>query len=183
MDRDLVEQARDGDREAYETLARAVAPRLYRAAYRMVRDAELAQDAVQVALVSIWRELPRLQDADKFEAWSYRIALRSAVNVLRSERGGVARLRVVMPEDVGGPDTTGPVQDREVLEQAFRRLTPEHRAIVVLRHYVGMTLEEVAEILEIPAGTARSRLHYALRAMRAALEADERPTATGRQTA
>ena len=180
MDRELVVRAQHGDRDAYEALARAAAPAMYRAAYRILRDADFAQDAVQQALVAIWRDLPRLREPEKFEAWSYRAVVRSASNVLRSERSSIRRLRVVLPDDAGGPDSTVSVADREALEQAFRRLTPEHRAIVVLRHYVGLSLEEAADALKLPPGTARSRLHYALRALRAAIEAGERTPSESR---
>jgi RNA polymerase sigma-70 factor (ECF subfamily) len=173
---ELVLRAQGGDRDAYEALARSVAPELYRVAYRILRNVELAQDAVQHALVAIWRDLPQLRDADRFSAWTYRAVVRAAYNVIRSERGALSRFRVIATADVGGPDSTVSVAERHALEQAFRRLTPEHRAIVVLRHYVGLSIEEAADALGIPPGTARSRLHYAIRALRAALEADERPS-------
>jgi RNA polymerase sigma factor (sigma-70 family) len=89
-----------------------------------------------------------------------------------------------LPDDLpGGPDDLLSVADRDQLERGFRRLDPQQRALLVLRHFAGYEPSEIAEILGIPAGTARSRLHHAHRAMRAALEADARATAIGGQLA
>ena len=185
MDRELVEHAQRGDRDAYDALARAVAPQLYRAAHRIVRDLDAAQDATQLALVAIWRELPRLRDPERFEAWSYRLVVRQCLMELRSRR----RRLTVVPErafdhdaERGEPsraDHSGAVSDRDELERAFRLLTEEQRAVVVLRHYIGLSLAEAAEVLGVPTGTAASRLHYATRALRAALDANDRALAAG----
>jgi len=189
MDRELVEQAQRGDMDAYDALARAVAPRLYRSAHRIMRDLDSAQDATQQALVALWRELPRLRDPDKFDAWTYQLVVRYCLMELRSRR---RRLTVVRNlHDVGSSGLNEPsraddarsVADRDELERAFRLLTEEQRAIVVLRHYVGLSVDESAEVLGVPRGTAASRLHYATRALRAALEANDRQAAIGGQGA
>ena len=185
MDRELVEQAQRGDRDAYDAIVRAVAPRLYRVAHRIVRDFDAAQDATQLGLVAIWRELPRLRDPDRFDAWAYQLVVRYCLMELRARRRRLA----VVPD--GGFDTlegspepsmadeSRSVADRDELERAFRLLTGEQRAVVVLRHYVGLSVAESAEVLGVPAGTAASRLHYATRALRAALEANDRLVAAG----
>jgi len=185
MDRDLVEQAQRGDKDAYDILARAAAGRLYRVAQRITRDLDLAQDATQMALVAMWRELPRLRDPDRFEAWTYQLVVRHSLMELRSRRRRLTVTRDLATSSGyrGEPaqaDDSRAVADRDELERAFRRLTEEQRAVVVLRHYVGMTVAESAEALGVPVGTAASRLHYATRALRAALEANERPSTAGR---
>jgi DNA-directed RNA polymerase specialized sigma24 family protein len=132
VDRALVERARGGDRDAYEALAHASARRLYLTAYRIVRDGDQAEDAVQHTLVAMWRELPSLRDQ---------------------------------------------------LERALHALSVEHRTIVVLHHYVGLPLGEIAEILGVPYGTVGSRLHHAMRALRASVSAGERTAISGGQPA
>ena len=183
VDRDLVEQAARSDREAFGVLARVHADRLYAIAQRILRDVDRSEDAVQQALVIAWRELPRLRDPDRFEAWLHRILVRACYAEARRRREWNAHVRVLPIDGPAGPDEAGAVADRDVVDRGFRRLPPEQRAILVLHHYLGLTPAEIAETLGIPAGTARSRLHYAHRAMRAALEADTRPVAVaGGQT-
>jgi RNA polymerase sigma-70 factor (ECF subfamily) len=178
--RDLVERAAAGDQAAFESLVRASAGRLFAIAYRVTRDHHLAEDALQQTLVTIWDELPRLRDADRFEAWSYRLIVRSSVAQAKRERRGGPVIRL-LPDDAdadpiaaGGPDEFGRVADRDQLERGFRRLTAEQRAVLVLQHYNGLSLAEIADVLGIPIGTAGSRLHHATRALRAALDADAR---------
>lgn len=180
MERDLVERAQRGDEHAFAELAFAIGDRLFAVAYRILRDSDLADDAVQQSLVSIWRELPALRDRDRFGAWSYRLLVNACYREARRARRWQANLQLVDPPDPGG-DPQLSVADRDQLERAFRRLKPEQRAAVVLQYYLGMSLDEVAETLGIPVGTARSRIHYAKQSLRAALEADARPAAEGRQ--
>ena len=179
VQRDLVERAARGEHEAFDALARLVSGRLFAIAYRILRDHYLAEDAVQQALITIWNELPRLRDPERFDAWSYRLIVRSSVAEARRERRGGAAIQL-LPEDSDvspAPDQYRAVADRDQLERGFRRLTPEQRAILVLQHYAGQSLAEIADVLGIPVGTAGSRLHYATRALRAAIEADGRNVA------
>ena len=174
MDRFLVEQARRGDREAFTTLAFELSDRLFAVAHRILRDFDAAGDALQVTLVRIWQDLPALRDADQIEGWSYRILVRACHDQLRRQRRRAPVLDLLPPlPDEPAPDDA--VVDRDQLERAFRRLSTEQRAAVVLQYYRGLTLPEIAEALGVPVGTVRSRLHYAKRAMRAAIEADSRP--------
>src|SRR5512144_111647 len=161
MDRDLVEAARNGDREAYADLIRVRGDRLFAIAQRILRDVHRTEDAVQEALVIAWRDLPGLRDADRFDAWLYRLVVRSCVAEAQRERRFGATIRVLPVELPGGTDDYVSVADRDELERGFRRLPVEQRAIIVLRHYVGLETSEIAEIVGIPAGTVRSRLHHA----------------------
>lgn len=179
MDRDLVVAARSGSREAYADLIRSRGDRLYAIAQRILRDADRAEDALQDALVIAWRDLPGLRDPARFDAWLHRLTVRACIDETLRERRRVASLRVVQIEIASGVDDLVSVADRDQLERGFRRLPPEQRALLVLRHYAGYEPAEIAEILGIPAGTARSRLHHAHRAMRAALDADARSAAIG----
>jgi RNA polymerase sigma-70 factor (ECF subfamily) len=183
VDRDLVEAARRGDREAYADLIRTRGDRLYAIAQRILRDVDRTEDAVQDALVIAWRDLPGLRDPDRFDAWLHRLVVRSCVREASRQRRLVANLRALPTDLPGSSDDLLSVADRDQLDRGFRRLDPEQRAILVLRHFAGFEPTEIAAILGIPAGTARSRLHHAHRAMRAALEADARTAAIGGQLA
>jgi RNA polymerase sigma-70 factor (ECF subfamily) len=169
VDRDLVERARKADREAFAVLVHQVSDSLYAVAYRILRDAGLAEDALQNALVLAWRRLPKLREPDRFEAWIHRILVHACYDESSRAKPWRATVRVLPVDAPSGADETGAVVDRDELERAFRRLSLEQRAVFVLHHYVGLPLVEVAELLEIPAGTARSRLHYAIEGLRQAL--------------
>ena len=179
VDRDLVEAARNGDREAYADLVRARGDRLFGIAQRILRDVDRTEDAVQDALVIAWRDLPSLRDPDRFDAWLHRLVVRSCVAEAARERRLAANLRVLPIEIPSGTDEYTTVADRDQLERGFRRLPPDQRAIIVLRHFAGWEPSEIAETLGIPPGTVRARLHHAHRAMRAALDADARAIAVG----
>ena len=176
MDRDLVEAARNGDREAYVDLIRVRSDRLFAIAQRILRDIDRAEDALQDALVIAWRDLRGLRDPDRFDAWLQRLLINVCITQATRERRRTANLRVLPIDGPAAPDELLSIADRDQLDRGFRRLPPEQRAILVLHHYLGYEPSEIAETLGIPAGTARSRLHHAHRAMRAALEADARST-------
>ena len=169
MDRDLVERARQGDREAFAVLVHQVSDTLYAVAHRILRDTGLAEDALQNALVLAWRRLPKLREPDRFEAWIHRILVHACYDESQRTRSWRSNVRVLPVEEPSGSDEHAAIADRDELERAFRRLSLEQRAVFVLHHYVGLPLVEIAELLEIPAGTARSRLHYAIEALRHAL--------------
>lgn len=175
MDPSLVTRAQQGDEDAFARLAVAIGDRLHAVAYRILRDTDLAEDATQQALVAIWRDLPKLRDPARFDAWSYRLLVRACYAEGRRTNHWQPMLRLLGSDEPVLADGTSRVVDRDQLERAFRRLSIDHRAVVVLHHYLEMPLEAVAETLAIPAGTVRSRLHYAMRGLRAAIEADARP--------
>ena len=183
VDRDLVELARGGDREAYADLIRVRGDWLFAIAQRILRDVDRTEDAVQDALVIAWRDLSGLRDPDRFDAWLRRLLVRSCITEAKRERRIGATVRVLPMNLPNSSDDYVSVADRDELDRGFRRLPPEQRAILVLRHFAGLETAEIADALAIPPGTVRSRLHHAHRAMRAALEADARATATGGRTA
>ena len=171
----LVDLARRGDEEAFADIARAVGDRLMAIAFRILRDVDRAEDAVQQTLVTAWRELPMLRDDDRFDAWLRRILVHACYAEARKRRRWTANVRILPVDGPAGRDDIAAVIDRDRLERGFRRLSPEQSAIFVLHHYVGLTLPEVADELGVPLGTVKSRLHYATNALRAALDADSRP--------
>ena len=177
MDTDLVIRAQRGDEEAFASLAVVAGDRLHAVAHRILRDIELAEDATQQALLAIWRDLPQLRDPARFDAWSYRLLVRACYAEGRRSRQWTPTLRLLPADEPMQADGSSAVVDRDQLERGFRRLSIDHRAVVVLHHYLDMPLDRVADVLGIPAGTARSRLHHAMRGLRAALDADARPAA------
>jgi RNA polymerase sigma-70 factor (ECF subfamily) len=175
MDRDLVERARSGDQEAFADLVHQVSDTLFGVARRILRDPGLAEDVLQNALVTIWRKLPHLRDVDRFEGWAFRILVHACYADAPRNRRWAATIRVLPVDRASDADDVQNVSDREELEQAFRRLPLDQRSVFVLHHYVGLPLVAVAETLGIPDGTARSRLHYATRALRAAFDEAQAP--------
>jgi RNA polymerase sigma factor (sigma-70 family) len=181
MHRDLVDRAKQGDEEAFDALARAVGDRCMAIAHRILRDAHLAEDAVQAALVVAWRELRTLRDPDRFEPWLHRILVNECYAEARRQTRWSAAIRL-LPID-GSAEAPGilTVNDRDQLERAFRRLTLEQRAVLVFHHYLDLPLPDVAIRLGIPLGTAKSRLYHATKALRASLEADARTPSASRE--
>lgn len=177
MQRSLVERAQEGDRQAFTEVALALSDRLFAVAHRIMRDWDAAGDALQVALVRIWRDLPTLRDPDLLESWAYRALVHACHDELRKQRRRAPIVRLLPVDGAAVDDLTMSVADREQLDQAFRTLTAEQRAVLVLQYYRDLSLPDIAEILDLPLGTVRSRLHYAKRALRAAIEADDRTAA------
>src|SRR5687768_6449297 len=170
---ELVDRARRGDREAFSVLAGSAVDRLYGIARMILRDTELAEDATQEALVRAWRDLPSLRDAERFDAWLYRLIVRACADAGRRRRRWRAEMTVLHAEPTES-DRASQLADRDQLERGLRRLTDAQRSILVMNFYLGLSPNETAAALEIPIGTAKSRLHYAIQALRAALAADER---------
>lgn len=171
-----VTRARAGDRQAFDLVAASVVDGLHAIARLVLRDADRAEDAVQETLVRCWRDLPALRDPSKFDGWLRRLLMRAITDEFRSDRRHRSAITILRLEP-SSADESGAIAVREQLDRGFRRLTVDHRAVIVLRHYLGLSLDETAATLGIPVGTAKSRLHYATDAMRVAIEADARPTA------
>jgi len=177
MRRELVERAMAGDHDAFTELARVSIARLHAAARLILRDPVRAEDATQEALVAAWRDLSALRDPERFDAWLHRLLVRACYREARRGR----RQSVIEVEANRAPrslerDPAVDLADRDELDRGFARLDADQRTVLVLHHFLGLTLNEVASAMSVPPGTARSRLHRATRAMRAAIEADARPT-------
>jgi RNA polymerase sigma-70 factor (ECF subfamily) len=179
VDRELVEAAQRGDQEAYVDLVRPRADRLFAIAHRILRDVDRAEDAFQDALVIAWRDLAAVRDPDRFDAWLQRLLINVCIRHAARERRRVANLRVLPVDGPTAPDDLLTVADRDQLERGFRRLSIDQRVVLTMHHFAGYAPSEIAEVLGIPPGTVRSRLHNAHRAMRAALEADARDQVVG----
>jgi RNA polymerase sigma-70 factor (ECF subfamily) len=174
VEAELIRRAQHGDQRAFDTLATGLVSRFHAVAYRVLQDADLAQDAAQQALISIWRDLPRLHDPDRFEGWAYRVLIRACYKEAgRRRRWRLHTSDIPVPE-ISVSDPTDGVAERDRLWRGFARLSVEHRAVVVLHHYLGQTQGQVADTLDIPVETVRSRLRHAMRNLRAAIDADER---------
>jgi RNA polymerase sigma-70 factor (ECF subfamily) len=178
VQRALVDLAIDGDEEAFAGLTRAVSDRLLAIAYRILRDLGRAEDVVQQTLVTAWLELPSLRDPDRFEAWIYRLLVNACYREGHRATRWSQQVRLLPIAETTVDDGFPGVVDRDQLERGFRRLPPEQRAIFVFHHYLGLTLSEISDQLDIPLGTVKSRLHYATGSLRAALEADDRTDQT-----
>src|SRR5919108_4292014 len=171
MERELVEQAMHGDEEAFDELIGRIGDSLHSVARRILRDTTLAEDATQQALLDAWRFLPQLRDPDRFEAWTHRLLVRACYAEARRERRHRATLRLLPRDRSNVSDSSATIVINEQLDVGFRALSVEHRTVVVLVHYLGLSPSEAAERMGTPVGTARSRLHYALQQLRAALDA------------
>ena len=170
--RGLIELARQGDHEAFAALVDAAIARLDAAARLILRDRELARDAVQEALISAWRDLPGLREPDRFDAWLYKLTAHACLDLVRRRRRRPMEVELTNLGSPGPADVSGDFARGELVAEALGHLDPAHRAVVALHYLLGMPLRDVAIALRIPHGTARSRLHYALATMRSGLAAD-----------
>jgi RNA polymerase sigma-70 factor (ECF subfamily) len=184
MDPVLVNRARQGDKEAFTSIVLAMGGRLYSIAYGILRDANRAEDAVQQALLNAWRQIPRLRDDSRLEAWLFRLVVNASYTELRHTRRWQPGLHLVTDWETGptAGDSQTQVAQRDELERAFRDLSGEHRAALVMHHYLGLSVSEIGETLGLSPGTVRSRLHYVRQHMRAAIEADARAAFSGGMT-
>ena len=169
MSSDLVERAQAGDSAAFETLIRAAYDRLFAVADRILRDRYAAEDAVQEAVVRCWRDIRGLRDPDRFEAWLYRLVVNASRDHARRQRRALPDSGALPPDLRAAGDDYARLVENDALEGAFLTLSADHRIVLLLAHYAGYSAPEIATILSVPTGTVYSRLHYAMRAMRAAL--------------
>jgi RNA polymerase sigma-70 factor (ECF subfamily) len=178
LQRDLVERARSGDHDAFTALATDAFDRLHRTARLILRSDDRAADAVQEALVAAWLHIRAVRDPERFDAWLHRLLVRSCYREARKVRHReVVEIHMSPPDRRGYRDSQDATADRDQLERGFRRLSPEHRAALVVHHYLGLPDAEAAVVLDIAVGTFKSRLSRASTALRAALEADARAAA------
>jgi RNA polymerase sigma-70 factor (ECF subfamily) len=177
MQRELVERAISGDHDAFSVLARASIGRLYSIATLILRDGDRAQDAVQDALVSAWRDVRAIRDPDAWDAWLHRLTVRACYRAARRERRrNVVELHVVPdPEPAAAFDLSMSVAERDRIERELLTLPLDQRAVMVVHFYLDLPLTEVAALLDIPIGTAKSRFSRGLDALRASMGADQAP--------
>jgi RNA polymerase sigma-70 factor (ECF subfamily) len=178
-----VERARHGDHDAFAVLARASVARLDAVARLILRDADLARDAVQEALVRAWRDLPGLRDPGNFDAWLHRLTVNASIDAVRKRRRRVVEVELMPIHDPMIPDESARIADREQMARAIERLEPEQRAVIVLHYYLGLSLQDAAATLGIPIGTAKSRLHRSLAALRTTVGEEAADAVTGGQVA
>ena len=174
MDTELVIHARNGDQEAFTALADSSYGRLHQVAFRILRDRPAAEDATQQAVLSMWRDLPQLRDPDRFEAWSYRLLVNACNSEFRRRKRRLPAVGDATTREPVAPDGYRQLYDRDQIERGFAGLSVDHRAVLVLRYYLDLSLESIAETLDVPIGTVNSRLHRALGRMRDALTESER---------
>lgn len=170
----LVQRARDGDEDAFRQLVDLDGDRCFAIAYRILRDFDRAKDAVQQTYLLAWRELPRLREPERFEVWLYRLLVNACYEEARRHRRWTTRVRILPLEGPAAPDLMASVDDRDALERAFQRLSPEHRAVFVMHHYAGLPLATIAQVVGVPLGTVKSRLHNSIRNLRTALTNDSK---------
>ena len=165
--RRLVELAREGDHDAFAELVRSAIARLDTAARLILRDPELARDAVQEGLIRAWRDLRGLRDPDRFDAWLYRLTVNSCLDLARRRRRRPIEVEIDVLQVPTDADPAKAVADRALVDDVLRGLDEQGRSIVVLHYFLGMPLADIATCLGIPIGTVKSRLHRALGSMRA----------------
>jgi RNA polymerase sigma-70 factor (ECF subfamily) len=182
MQRDLVVRAMAHDHEAFSELVRLHIDKLYAIARLILFDADRAQDATQETLILAWRDIAALRDPDRFEAWLRRLLVNACYREAKRVRKRWTMEKDVLRVDLGTPDMSGFVADRDELERGFQRLDPDQRILLVLHYYVGLPLQDTADALGLPIGTVKSRLHRATHALRARLDADSRPGIALEQT-
>ena len=174
MQRDLVERAMAGDRDAFTELGRGQIDRLYAIARLILRDDDRAHDATQEALIGAWRDLAGLRDPDKFEAWIRRLLVNACYREARKEKRRTLAENQVRSIDIESADPAHAIADRDELARVFVTLEPGQRALIVLHYYLGLPMHETAQALSLPVGTVKSRLNRTKMQMRASLEADAR---------
>lgn len=182
--RGLVEQAQRGDHDAFAVLAGAAIARLDAAARLIVRDHDLARDAVQDTLVRCWRDLPTLRDPVAFDAWLHRLLVNACLDLVRRKRRRPVEVELTPLHSPPMADFSGQVIDRDLLQRALGTLDPEWRAIVVMHYFLDYPLPDVARIVGVPLGTAKSRLHRAIAVLRSSaagdVEVSSEPAVAGR---
>lgn len=185
MDRELIVRVQAGDQRAFDALTLVDYPRLFRVALGTLRDRSHAEDATQQAYLDIWRNIRRLRDPAKFEAWSYRLLVHACYAEAKRTPKWLPETALPRTHEPRTADTFGAILDRDELDQGFRQLSVDHRVVIVLHYLLDMTLEQVAETLDVPKGTVHSRLSRALDSMRAAMGPDfstDTPTQSNQET-
>jgi RNA polymerase sigma-70 factor (ECF subfamily) len=172
-EKELVSQAQEGDRNAYSELIRAHSQGVLNVIYRLCGNMQVAEDAAQETFIQAWLKLRSYRPGTSLRNWLYRIAVNTAIDMLRKEKR-------ILPGEIGdlnlrdsepGPETMAAKSERtEIVQEAILALPDASRAVLVLREYEGFSYKEISESLEIPVGTVMSRLNYARKLLREKLE-------------
>jgi RNA polymerase sigma-70 factor (ECF subfamily) len=168
-----VRLAMRGDHDAFAALVGAASDRLYALACLILRDSDRAEDATQEAFVRAWREVPKLRDAERFDAWLRRLVVNACYDEARRIRRR-AEVSLVLLDQRSVLDPSSSMAETDRVDRAFRRLPLDQRVVLALQHYYDLSHVEIAETLGIPLGTVKSRVRYGVAAMRAQLDADDR---------
>jgi RNA polymerase sigma-70 factor (ECF subfamily) len=169
----LVTRAQNGDRNAFSELVRNHAQGALNVVYRMCGDMQVAEDAAQETFIQAWLRLQSYRPQASFRNWLYRIAVNTAIDMLRKEKrilpGEIENLNLT---DAGpSPETLVANSERtEIVQDAVLSLPDASRAVLVLREFEGLSYQEIAEALDIPVGTVMSRLNYARKLLKEKLE-------------
>ena len=169
----LISRARGGDREAFGALVEKYRDNVYRLAYRMCGNAYDADEAAQEAFVAAWRALPNFRGDAKFSTWLYRLTTNAAIDVMRREKRHKAvgdGEMVDLADDADSPqETVERTEQQEAVQKALATLSEEYREVLLLRYMEELDYAEIAEVLQLPSGTVKSRINRAKAALKAAL--------------
>jgi len=169
----LISCARGGDREAFGELVEQYRDNVYRLAYRMCGNAYDADEAAQEAFVAAWRALPNFRGDAKFSTWLYRLTTNAAIDVMRREKRhqtvGDGEM-VDLADDADSPqETVERTEQQEAVQEALATLSEEYREVLLLRYMEELDYAEIAEVLQLPSGTVKSRINRAKAALKTAL--------------
>ena len=169
----LISRARGGDRDAFGELVEQYRDNVYRLAYRMCGNAYDADEAAQEAFVAAWRALPNFRGDAKFSTWLYRLTTNAAIDVMRREKRhqtvGDGEM-VDLADDADSPqETVERTEQQEAVQKALATLSEEYREVLLLRYMEELDYAEIAEVLQLPSGTVKSRINRAKAALKTAL--------------
>jgi RNA polymerase sigma factor (sigma-70 family) len=172
-ERELVTRAQNGDRNAFSELVRIHAPGVLNVIYRLCGNMQVAEDATQETFIQAWQRLPSYRPRSSLRNWLYRIAVNTAIDMLRKEKrilpGEIENMNLMVSEP--GPEAMAANLERtEMVQEAILALPDASRAVLVLREFEDLSYKEIAESLDIPVGTVMSRLNYARKLLREKLE-------------
>jgi RNA polymerase sigma-70 factor (ECF subfamily) len=171
-DGELVERCRKGDRRAFETLVIRYQKPVFNAALRMLRNPDDARDVAQTVFLKVYEHLGDYDSTFKFYSWIYRIAVNESINVLQRRR----RHEPIVGDEIDGAvGPEGLVAGQQVgvgIQNAIMKLKPDHRSVIVLRHFLDCSYQDMAEILSLPEKTVKSRLFAARQQLAEALGKD-----------
>ena len=183
-DHRLIAASLKGDTDAFGELVRRYQDRLYNTVYRLLDNADDAQDVVQDAFLNAYQSLDGFKGDSQFFTWLYRIAVNTAISHKRKQRltlsidagrNGESRVEPIDASDASRPGhALEQAEEERRVQRALNRLSPEHRAVLIMKDMEGQKYETMAEILGVPIGTIRSRLHRARTELRELLEQDEK---------